>query len=62
MQVGDLYHSAEHGLVIVRQAALTHQSMNGKSLYKVVIQVLAEGNLYRVHMTRDHFDVCFTRL
>ena len=62
MQVGDLYHSGKHGLIVVRQVALTPQSMNGQTLYKVVVQVVAEGNLYSARITRDSFHQRFKRL
>lgn len=62
MRIGDLYLSEEHGLVIVRKVSLTHQSINGKSLYKVVIQVIADGSLTLAHITRDSFHERFTSL
>lgn len=62
MHVGDLYHSEEHGLIVVRKVSLTHQSMNGKSLYKVVIQVIADGSLTLAHITRASFHERFKSL
>ena len=62
MQVGDLYHSEEHGLIIVRQVALTHQSMAGAGLYKVEFQVVADGSRWSARITRDSFHQRFKSL
>ncbi len=60
MQIGDLYHCEKHGLIVVRKVSLTHQSMGGKSLYKVVYQVITDGSLKLAHITRASFHERFT--
>ena len=62
MQVGELYHSQEHGLIVIRKVTPTHQSMAGTGLYLVEIQVLAEGTAYSANMMADYFHVCFKSL
>ena len=63
MQIGDLYHCEEHGLIVVRKVSLTPQSMNRSSLYKVVYQVIADGSLKLLpYITRDSFHERFKRL
>jgi hypothetical protein len=62
MQVGNLYLSQAHGLIVVRKVSLTHQSMNGSSLYKVVYQVITDGSLKLAHITRASFHDQFTSL
>ena len=62
MRVGELYHSQEHGLIVIRKVSLTHQSMNGKSLYKIVFLVVTSGRLGYAQMTRDGFHDRFMSL
>jgi len=62
MRVGELYHHEEHGLIVVRKVSLTHQSINGSSLYKVVFHVFADGNLWGRKITRHEFHAQFTSL
>jgi len=62
MQVGDLYHCEEHGLIVVRKVSLTHQTMNRSSLYKVVYHVFTDGSLKLAHITQDSFHERFKRL
>ncbi len=62
MQVGELYHSQKHGLVVVRKVSLTHQSIMGSPLYKVVFHVFADGNLWGRKITRETFNADFTSL
>lgn len=62
MRAGDLYHCEEHGLIVVRQVSLTHQTMNRSSLYKVVYQVITDGSLKLAHITRASFHERFMSL
>jgi hypothetical protein len=62
VQVGDLYHCEEHGLIVVRKVSLTHQTMNRSSLYKVVFHVASSGRLGYAQITREAFHERFTRL
>lgn len=62
MQVGELYHSQEHGLIVIRKVTLTHQSMAGAALYKVVYQVIADESRWSAHITRDSWRMRFKSL
>ena len=62
MQVGELYHSQRHGLVIIRKVTLAYQSMSGSPLYKVVFLVFADGTLWGRKITREAFHERFTSL
>jgi len=56
MQVGNLYHSQEHGLIVVRKVSLTnHSNKFGKTLYKVVFLVVQTGRLGLAQITRKAF-------
>jgi hypothetical protein len=62
MQVGNLYTSQAHGLILLYKVLPTQRTTNGSMLYKVVFQVVVGGSRKHTYITRDGFHERFTSL